>query len=155
MIYACEVWGQNQNSQQHKKLLKLPKKALQIINFQPPTAPPNHLFSRTAILNITDFTKDYRFVRSSLRKEGVPVFNDMFTTMNHNYNPITRGSVNHLLNIPQGKTTHFGDYSLRSTASKVWNNLHRSSNCNLLTCKNTEFKHSMQQIFLDNYNNDN
>ena len=95
------------------------------------------------------------FVRCSVRKEGVPVFNDMFTTMSHNHNHITRGSVNHLLNIPQGNTTHFGDYSIRSTASKVWNNLYRSSNCNFLTCKNTEFKHSIQQIFLDNCKTDN
>ena len=79
----------------------------------------------------------------------------MFTTMSHNHNHITRGSVNHLLNIPQGKSIHFGDYSIRPTAFKVWNNPYRSSNCSLLTCKNTEFKHSIQQIFLDNYNNDN
>ena len=105
LIYACEIWSQNQNSQQFKKLLKLQKKALQIINFQLPTAPTNHLFSRTKILKFTDFTK-YRyalFVRCSLRKEGVSVFNDTLTTMSHNHNHITRGSVNHLLNIPQGK----------------------------------------------------
>ena len=36
-----------------------------------------------------------------------------------------------------------GDYCIRSTASKVWNNLYRFSNCNLLACKNTEFKNYM------------
>ena len=138
LIYACEIRGQNQNSQHFKKLLKLQEKALQIINFQPPTATTNHLFLETKILKIANFIK-YRyalFVRSFLRKESVPLFNDMFTTMNHNHNHITRGSLKHLPNIPQGKTTHFGDYSIRSTAPKVWNNLYRFSNCNLLTCKN-------------------
>ena len=94
------------------------------------------------------------FVRSSLRKESVSLFN-MFTTMNHNHNHIMCGSIKHLLNIPQGKTTHFGDYSIRSTASKVWNNLYRLSNCILFTCKNTEFKNSIQQTFLDKYSNGN
>ena len=75
LVYACEIWGQNQNSQHFKKLLKLQEKALQIINFQPPTATTNHLFLETKILKIADFIK-YRyalFVRSSLRKEGVPL----------------------------------------------------------------------------------
>ena len=158
LIYACEIWGQNQKSQHFKKLLKLRKSTFQIIiNFQPPTATTNHLFLETKTLKIADFIK-YRyalFVRSSLRKEGVPLFNDMFTTTSNNHNPIMRGSVNYLLNIPQGKTIHFGDYSIRSTTSKVWNNLYRFSNCNLLTCKNTEFKNSIQQIFLDKYSNGN
>ena len=66
-----------------------------------------------------------------------------------------QGSVNHLFNIPQGKNTHFGDYSIRSTASKVWNNLYRFLNCNLLTCKNPEFKNSIQQIFPNKFSNGN
>ena len=112
------------------------------------------LFLETKIVKIADFIKcRYTlFVRSSLRKEGVSLFNDMFTTTNHNYNHITRCSVNHLLSIPQGKTTHFDDYF---TACKVWNNLYRCLNCNLLTCKNTEFKNSIQRTFLDKYSNDN
>ena len=106
-----------------KNLLKLQDKALQIINFQSPVATTNHLFLKNKVPKFADFIK-YRyalFVRSSLRKEGVPLFNDMFTTTSNNHNPIIRGSVNYLLNIPQGKTIHFGDYSIRSTPSKVWN----------------------------------
>ena len=73
LIYTCEIWGQNQNSQQFKKLLKLQEKALQIIDFQPLTATTNHLFMETKILKIVDFIK-YRyalFVQSSLRKESL------------------------------------------------------------------------------------
>ena len=84
------------------KNFKLQEKALQIINFQPLTATTNHLFLETKILKIVDFIK-YRyalFVWSSLRKESVPLFNDMFTTTSHNHNHITWGSVNHLHNIP-------------------------------------------------------
>ena len=125
MIYACEIWGQNQNSQYFENLLKLQEKALQIINFQPPTAGTSHLFMENKMLKTADFIKHRYtlFVRSSTRKEGVPLFNDMPTTTSHNHNHIMGGSVNHCLNIPQGKTTHFGDYSIRSTASKAWNNL--------------------------------
>ena len=75
------------------------------------------------------------FARSSLRREGVPLFNDISTTTSRNHNHITRSQVNHLLNIQQGKTTHFGDYSIKSTASKVWNNRYWFSSCNLLTCE--------------------
>ena len=42
--------------------------------------------------------------------------------------------------------SHFEDYSLRSAASKVWEDLHRFSDYGLLTCKNTEFKNSVQQV---------
>ena len=42
LIYACEIWGQNQNSQHFKKGLKLQEKALHIIDFQSPTATTNH-----------------------------------------------------------------------------------------------------------------
>ena len=136
-VYACEIWGQNQNSQHFKKSLKSQGKAVQIINFQPPTITTNYLFLETKILKIADFIQ-YRyalFARSSLRKEGVPLFNDISTTTSRNHNHITRSQVNHLLNIQQGKTTHFGDCSIKSTASKVWNNRCWFSSCNLLTCE--------------------
>ena len=136
------------------------EKPLQIINFQRPTAPTNHSFSETKMLKIADFVK-YKyalFVRSSLRKEGVSLFNDMFPTTSHNHNHITQGSANHLLNllnVTQEKVTHFGDYSIRSTASNVLSNLYGYSNCNLFTSKITEFRNSIQKIFLNKYNNDN
>ena len=94
LIYACEIWDQNQNSQHFENLLKLQEKAPQIINFQPPTATTNHLILENKILKIVDFIKHRYalFVRSSLRKEGVLLFNDMFT-MSHSHNHITQGSV--------------------------------------------------------------
>ena len=49
--------GQYQNSQHSKKLLKLQQKALQMTNFQPPTASTNHLFLETKILKIANFIK--------------------------------------------------------------------------------------------------
>ena len=115
-----------------KNFWNFKNKARQTINFQLPTTPANHLFLETKILKIADFIK-YRyalFVRSSLRKEGVALFNDTFTTTDHKHKHITGGPINHLFNIPQGETTHFGDYSIRSNASKVWNILYRPSNCN-------------------------
>ena len=103
LIYACKIWGQNKNMQWFKKLFKLQERALQIINFQPPAAPTNNLFSKIKVLKIPNFIK-YRFalfVCSSVRTEGVLVFNVMFTIMSHNHNHIMQGSVNHL-SIPQG-----------------------------------------------------
>ena len=80
LIYACEIRGQNQNSQHFKKLLKLQEKALQIINFRPPTATTNHLFLENKMLKIVVFIKYIcsLFVRSFLTKESVPLFNDAY-----------------------------------------------------------------------------
>ena len=78
----------------------------------------------------------------------MPLFNDMFTATSHNHNHIKRGSVNHFLIIPQGKTTHSGDYPIRSAASKVWNNPYRFSNCNILTAKILNLKTRYSRSFL-------
>ena len=60
-IFVKPAWlgggGQYQNSQHSKKLLKLQQKALQMTNFQPPTASTNHLFLETKILKIANFIK--------------------------------------------------------------------------------------------------
>ena len=94
MIYVCEISGWNQNSQHFKKKFKLQEKTLQIINFQPPTATSNYLFLEPKILKIADFIRHrYAIVCPKLsKKESVPLFNGMFTTMNHNHNHIIRGS---------------------------------------------------------------
>ena len=68
-----------------------------MINFQPPTTPTNYLFLETKMLKTVNSIK-YRYaliVQSSLRKEGAPLFNDMFI-ISPNHNHIMLGSINHL-----------------------------------------------------------
>ena len=48
--------------------------------------------------------------------------------------------LNHLLHIPQKQTCHYGTYSIVCTASKVWNDILRKSNKDLLCCEFFAFK---------------
>ena len=47
------------------------------------------------------------FVRKSLRKENVVLFNNMFTLLNLNHDHKTRAAIKHLLDIPQKQTYFF------------------------------------------------
>ena len=83
LIYACEIWGQEQNSRLFKKLIKLQEKALRIINFRNSNENANPLFKENQILKISD--KNPLFVRKSLKKEDLSLFNDMITLLNTIY----------------------------------------------------------------------
>ena len=56
------------------------------------------------------------------------IFNNLFTRLNLNHDHNTRAAINHLLDIPQTQTCHYGTYCMVFTASKVWNNILRKSN---------------------------
>ena len=70
---------------------------------------------------------------------------------NHSYN--TRAAAYPFLDIPQVKTTHFGQYSVKFQASKTWNKLQRTQNLTLLTSAPSEFKKTLFQIYLAKYSN--
>ena len=63
----------------------------------------------------------------------------MFVMLNQIHNCNTRAATYHLLDIPQVKTTHFGQYSVKFQASETWNKLQRTQNLNLLTYAPAEF----------------
>ena len=142
LIYACEIWVPNQTNYYFKKLLHLQEKALRIIAFKLQTSPSDSIFKENKILEISDFVnyKYALFVRKSLRRENVVSFNNIFTPLNLNHNHSTRASINHLLDIPQKQTCHYGTYSIVFTASKVWNDILRKSNKDLLYCEFSAFK---------------
>ena len=91
-MYACEIWGQEQNNALFEKLIKLQEKALRIINFENFDENANILFKDNKILKISNFIsyKNTLFVRNSINRENLPIFNDMFTTLNTNHNHNTR-----------------------------------------------------------------
>ena len=145
LIYACEIWGQNQNSLRFTKVTKLRNKALKVINFQSSDSPTGPLYQRNKVLKIADFIsyKNALFVRNTLKKENPQVFHEMFIMLiqNHTYN--TRAATCHFIDIPQVKTTHFGQYSVKFQASETWNNRQRTQNLDLLTSEPSEFKKSI------------
>ena len=80
LIYAYEIWGQNQNNLRFTKLTKLQKKALKVINFQSSDSPTGPLYQENKVLIIADFIyyKNALFVRNTLKRENPQVFHKMF-----------------------------------------------------------------------------
>ena len=93
-------------------------------------------------------------LESPLRKRNVVIFNNMFTPLNLNHDHNTCAAVNHLVDIHQKQTCHYGTYSMVFTASKIWNIL-RKSNKDLLYCELSAFKKTIFQRFFSKYENDN
>ena len=72
------------------------KKKLCLINFETNTNVVGRLLKDSNILKLTDFIK-YKyalFIRNSLRKENIPIFNEVDTLFNQNHVCNTRGSTN-------------------------------------------------------------
>ena len=67
----------------------------------------------------------------------------------------TCAATNCLLDIPQKQTTHYGTYSMTSTASVTWNDLLRNTSQNSLDSKISEFKRTIFQTYLAKHSNDN
>ena len=72
----------------------------------------------------------------------------MFTPLDLNNTHNTRAVTNHLLDIPQRQTTHYGTYSIASVASSAWNGPQRNTIENLLECKISEFKKIIFEAYL-------
>ena len=77
----------------------------------------------------------------------------MFIMLNQNHTYNTRAATYLFLDIPQVKTTHFGQYSVKFQASETWNNLQRTQNLDLLTSEPSEFKKALFEAYLTKYNN--
>ena len=99
--------------------------------------------------------KNALFVRKSLKLENVVNFNNMFTPLNLNHDHDTCAAMNHFLNIPQKQTCHYGTYSMVFTASKIWNEIFRKSNNDLLYYELSAFKKTIFQRFFSKYDIDN
>ena len=155
LIYACEIWRQNQNSLWFTKLTKPQNKALKVINFQSSDSPTGPIYQRNKVLKIADFInyKNALFVRNTLKNENPQAFHEMFIMLNQNNTYNTRAAIYHFLDIPQVKTTHFGQYSVKFQASETWNNLQRTQNLDLLTSEPSEFKKALLEAYLTKYSN--
>ena len=142
LIYACEIWGQNQNNLWFRKLTKLQNKASKAINLQSSDSPTDPLYQENKVLKTTDFTnyKNALFVKNALKREDSQVFHETFIMLNQNHSYNTRAATYHFLDIRQVKTTHFGQCSAKFQASETWNKLQNTHNLNLLTSAPSELK---------------
>ena len=101
--------------------MKLQNKALKVINFQSSDSPTGPLYQENKVLKIADFInyKNALFVRNTLKRENPQVFHEMFIMLHQNHTYNTRAATYHFLDIPQVKTTLFGQYSVQYQASKT------------------------------------
>ena len=153
LIYACEILGQEKNSRFSKNFIKVQEKVLRITNFKNFNENANPLFKENQILKISDFI-DYKnalFVRKSLKKENLSLFDDMFTVLKTNQDYITRAGSKSILDTPTSQTTHYGENSISATATSCWNLLQRILNVDLLTCELHEFKKTICDSFYGDY----
>ena len=152
LIYAYEIWGQNQNNLRFTKLTKLQKKALKVINFQSSDSPTGPLYQENKVLKIADFInyKNALFVRNTLKRENPQVFHQMFIMLNHKHTYNTRAATHHFLDI-WTIFGQYGQYSIKFEASETWNKLQRTQNLNLLTSAPSEFKKALIEAYLTKY----
>ena len=123
LVYGCEVWDLNQNNVLVQRLQKIQEKAVCLIDFESDPDVVGQLPKDSNILKLTDVIK-YKyalFIRNSLRKENIPIFNEFYTLFNQNHVYNTKGSTNQLLVVPQIQTTHFGEHSFNSRSINAWN----------------------------------
>ena len=130
-----------------KKLLRLQEKALRIIDFKPQASPSDCIF------------KKMRFLRSqTLWNTNMPSsLESPPLNLNHDHN--TGATINHPLDKTQKQTNmslRYGTYSMMVfTASKIWNDILRKSDKDLLYCELSAFKKTIFQRFSRKYENDN
>ena len=58
-----------------------------------------------------------------------------------------------ILDIPQVRTAHFGESSLKFNASQTWNDLQINFNSDILNYSYSELKKALFQTYLANYGN--
>ena len=97
LIYACQVWGQNENFL--KKLFSLQNKAIRIINFKQQGFLVYELYYANGILKIKDYIHliNFLFVRDALSNESLEVFSNYFRKFDNFHDHITRHSSRHSL----------------------------------------------------------
>ena len=77
----------------------------------------------------------------------------MFTMLNQNHACNTRAATYNNLGVPQVRTSHFGESSLKFKASQNWNDLQINFNSDVLTYSYFELKKAVLQTYVANYSN--
>ena len=89
---TMKIWGQKQNNGIVQRLKKFQEKAVCLINFETNSNVVGQLFKDSNILKLTEFIK-YKyalFIRNSLRKENILIFNRVYTLFNQNHKVIDK-----------------------------------------------------------------
>ena len=124
-------------------------------NFETNPNVVGQLLKDSNILKLTDFIKwKYpMFIRNSLSKKNVPIFNEFYFFFNQNHVYNTRGSTNQMIVVPQIQTSYYGKHSFKSRSINVWNSCQRNLKTDLITCdfaiKTLKKNKTLWPLFMD------
>ena len=121
LIYACQVWGQNENCL--KKLSTLQNKAIRIIKFKQQDFPVNELYYANWILKVKDYIYliNVLFGRDVLLNESLETFSNYFTKSDDCHNHMTQHSSRYPVIMEHSNTLSYGSFSIRNKAASSWN----------------------------------
>ena len=100
-------------------------KALRIINFKQSMEPSEPLYQKLKINKLKNniVLNNCLSVFDKLTKNLPDAFNQFFHPLKEQHNHNTRGSQQHLLNIPKTNTKMFGSNSIKIKSIKDWNKI--------------------------------
>ena len=130
LIYACQIWGQKNNSEKPHQLSKFQDKALHIIHFLSPQSPLDHIYHNENILKLRDFIslQNTLLIKDYFDSELPCTFNRYFnkTKMTHTYG--TRCSTKNCVSVNKVNTICYGKESIKFNSEKTWNYLQNTLN---------------------------
>ena len=151
VIYACQVWGQNENCL--KKLSSLQNKAIRIINFKQQDFPINELYYANGILKIKDYIHliNFLFVRDVLSNESLEVFSNYFTKSDDFHDHMTRHSSRHSVIMELSNTNSYGSFSIRNETASSWKFLQSKLNTDVTSESHNKAKEMVKLCFINLY----
>ena len=115
--YGSQIWGQSVKIVD--KMEKLQKKALRIMNFEPPRASSSPLFNKSEILKFGDQIKlsNFLFAYDNLKCNLPSVLCDMISLVSSH----SRNQEYKQVNVPTVRTVAAGSNSVKSKSANAWN----------------------------------
>ena len=124
LTYGCQIWGQQQNYH-IRRISKLQKKAIRIINFANFNASSSELFKRARILKLQDNITllNFLYVYDSLKGQLPSNLMNSFEYIYSRHIHPTRISKMNCVNLPKSNTDRYGINSITSQSARNWNSL--------------------------------
>ena len=123
LSYASIIWAQDSNNQNVKRIMRLQKKAVRIINFAHHQDHADPIFNQLGILKFTDKVQvqNVLLVSDSLNSRLPTILNNMYNFIESAHYCKTRNSVKCKLLLQKVNTSIHGLNSIKYKSVKTWN----------------------------------
>ena len=83
------------------------------------------MYNSSKILRLSDYIKllNCIFVKQTLTKSYISIFNDNFKRFNETHNHATRQTTRNSVTLPQPSTEYFVKYSVEYQSACIWNSM--------------------------------